>query len=565
MKFFIILLLLLSNSFAQTATPRETFQTFLKSMVEVKNENNVHDNTMIAASTLDLSWVDPAVLKDMKYKYTQDLITVFDKIEKVDYEKIPNELKPDSWTYKTLSIVENEVVKNLEITVKKINNKWLFTKETLKSLPGFLRAYQERSYVNDIAILKSFRTTLRSYIPNWAHTHFLGIETWQALMFLILIFFIFIIEKTFMYCLEFILNKNFFNLKSLNSKYLHNALNPLGKLFTIGVLLSCLPLLDLNVISLSFFKRALYIAASIVFVWLGHRTIEFFSVYLKSRASLTESKFDDIIIPLLTKTAFVLMYLIGAILIAYSFTIDVTSMLAGLGIGGLAFAFAAKDTLANFFGSIMIVLDRPFDIGDFIVVSGHEGIVEEVGFRSTRIRTFNDSVISISNGELANSAIDNKGKRRFRRMTTSLGLEYSTPPEKIEAFCEGVRQIILAHPFTRKDNFHVYFTGYGASSLDISLVTFWETMDYAREQAEKHRLMIDILRLAAELEVDFAFPTQTVHLFNEEKSQKEALSEKYLDQGIEKAKALGKKPMSLKNPRSNSTDQSQFGENDIGY
>jgi hypothetical protein len=150
------------------------------------------------------------------------------------------------------------------------------------------------------------------------------------------------------------------------------------------------------------------------------------------------------------------------------------------------------------------------EYADDIVTDGIEGIVEEVGFRSTRIRTFYDSIITISNGELVNRSIDNKGKRRYRRLTTTLGLEYDTPPELIESFCEGIRQLILNHKWTRKDNFHVYFVNFGSSSLDIQLVVFWQTGDYAREQSEKHRLMIDILRIAK----DMGVPLESLALHN---------------------------------------------------
>lgn len=193
-----------------------------------------------------------------------------------------------------------------------------------------------------------------------------------------------------------------------------------------------------------------------------------------------------------------------------------------------------------------------------------EGIVDEVGFRSTRIRTFNDSLITISNGELMNRPIDNIGKRRYRRLNTTLGLEYNTPPQKIEAFCEGIRQLILSYKWTRKDNFHVYFVNYGASALEIKVIVYWQTDEYSRELSEKHRLMIDILRLSQEIGVSFAFPTQTVHLFNEEKQAITNIEKEYLEKGIETAKSVIGKPISLRNPRSNSEDQEQFGKNDIG-
>lgn len=325
-----------------------------------------------------------------------------------------------------------------------------------------------------------------------------------------------------------------------------------------------LQLLELNPIQEKFFERVLFIVFAVFVLWLGHYLVHLATFFFTEKASRSDSKFDDILIPLLSKSAFILLYAMGIVYILHSLTINVTGIIAGLGIGGLAFAFAAKDTIANLFGSAMLVLDRPFDIGDYVVVGNIEGTIAEVGFRCTRIRTFEDSIVTMSNGQLMNTSIDNKGKRRYRRLVTTLGVEYDTPPEKIEAFCEAIRQLILEHKWTRKDNFHVYFTNFGASSLDIKMVVYWTTDDYAREQAEKHRLMVDILRVARELEVNFAFPTQTVHLFNETKPQNQKSLEKYLDEAIERARNIAQRPLSLKNPRSNADDEEQFGKNDIG-
>jgi MscS family membrane protein len=108
------------------------------------------------------------------------------------------------------------------------------------------------------------------------------------------------------------------------------------------------------------------------------------------------------------------------------------------------------------------------------------------------------------------------GARRYRRIKTTLALTYDTPPEKVEAFCEGVRELIRKHPHTRKDYYHVYLNGLGASSLDVMLYCFVEVPNWSMELAEKHRLFADILRIAQALEVDFAFPTQSLHVVKPE-------------------------------------------------
>ena len=213
------------------------------------------------------------------------------------------------------------------------------------------------------------------------------------------------------------------------------------------------------------------------------------------------------------RNVFLLVFVaFGLIYGAQSLHINIVPLITGLGIGGLAFAFAAKDTIENFFGSIAVILDRPFEVGDWVVIDGTEGTVVELGFRSTRIRTFYDSLITVPNAALVRATVDNYGRRRYRRWKTYIGIQYDTPPEKMVQFVEGIRQIIRDHPHTRKDYFHVYYNQFGASSLDILLYVFHEVPDWSVELQERERLFIDIFKLAADVGVSFAFPTQTVHI-----------------------------------------------------
>jgi MscS family membrane protein len=196
------------------------------------------------------------------------------------------------------------------------------------------------------------------------------------------------------------------------------------------------------------------------------------------------------------------------------------SIIAGMGIGGLAFAFAAKDTIANLFGSITVLLDKPFQIGDLINIGGNiEGVVEQVGIRSTRVRTLYDSLITVPNGTLTSSHIDNWGRRNSRRWKTTLGVQYDTSPQKLEAFCEGIRELIKKNEYIRQDNYRVFFNAFSASSLDILIYLFWKVPGWDEELIQKHKMSIEILELANEMGVSFAFPTQTVHLFNEDNSR----------------------------------------------
>jgi MscS family membrane protein len=564
LKTLLTFILLTTNSYANLETPRDTMKTFLKSMVQVKSDsknlNSKHDELYAKAiSTLDLSNFTMAIKKSVGKKYANQLIFIFDRMEKIKYSNIPLEAKNDYWLYDKRHYDDATI----EISMQKIDGTWKFSKWTLDSLEHYSKIYEHKEVASNV-LSKIVQNQFRSKLPEAFQNKVFFLENWQWLGLIILLFLAFIVEKITGVVVSFIIHKNFKIFKLASSDHLENMINPFRKLLFVVILIPGIQYLDLKVNTLTIFSRVLMIVASFMSIWLAHRVVEMISYYFQQKSVKTENKFDDILVPLLTKTVFIFVYLLGGVYIAYSLTIDVTGLIAGLGIGGLAFAFAAKDTLANFFASIMLVLDRPFDIGDYIVTGDIEGLVEEVGFRSTRIRTFYDSVITISNGELVNRSIDNKGKRRFRRLTTTLGLEYDTPPELIEAFCEGIRQLILNHKWTRKDSFHVYFVNFGASSLDIQLVVFWETGDYAREQSEKHRLMIDILRIAKDIGVNFAFPTQTVHMFNETTKPNFKVNEKYFEDGIQRAKNVTSKPLSLKNPRSNAKDNLQFGGNDIG-
>jgi MscS family membrane protein len=335
--------------------------------------------------------------------------------------------------------------------------------------------------------------------------------------------------------------------------------------------LSCLVFFGLSIVGIKMLNfptkftdillRTCYIAFTFGIVSFCFHIVDVITLYMEKWALETENKFDDILIPLIRKTTRFIVIMVGAVFIGNSLTIDMKSIIAGLGIGGIAFALAAKDTLSNIFGSLTVLVDRPFSIGDWVVIDGEtEGNVEDVGLRSTRIRTFYDSLITVPNGKLTNVIIDNFGHRKYRRYRTNISIEYSTPPEKLEAFCEGIRQLIIKHKWTRKDYFHVYLNQLAASSLDILVYVFWEVPDWSSELQEKHRLLLDIIRLAKDMDVEFAFPTQTLNLYKEERPVKEidpALKEGIPPHlyGLSKANTITRRPITTSRPRSGNINE----------
>ncbi len=248
----------------------------------------------------------------------------------------------------------------------------------------------------------------------------------------------------------------------------------------------------------------------------GWRLVDLLADVLLHLAMQTEAKFDDILVPMLRKTLKVFIIAFGVVYGAQNLRINIVPLITGLGIGGLAFAFAAKDTIENFFGSIAVILDRPFEVGDWVLIDDVEGTVEELGFRSTRVRTFYNSQVTIPNATLVRAKVDNYGRRTYRRWKTTIGVQYDTPPEKLLAFTEGIRELVRRHPYTRKDFYQVWCHNFGDSSFNILLYVFHQVPDWATELRERERLFVDIVRLADRLGVRFAFPTRTVHLYKEE-------------------------------------------------
>lgn len=263
-----------------------------------------------------------------------------------------------------------------------------------------------------------------------------------------------------------------------------------------------------------YFSHALHGLAALSVIRLLYYAVDAASSALMDVAAKTASTYDDQLVPFASKAVKTLVVILGVLLVLQSFGLNVMSLLAGLGLGGLALALAAQDTAANLFGSITILVDHPFKVGDWVKIKDIEGTVEEVGFRSTRIRTFYNSVITIPNAMMAKETIDNLGVRPFRRIRQILGVTYETPPDKIEQFCEQIRYLIKQHPKVIPETVVVNFNNYSASSLDILVNFHLQVFTGAEELENQQAIFVDILKTAAIMEVDFAYPTQTVYFNN---------------------------------------------------
>jgi len=235
----------------------------------------------------------------------------------------------------------------------------------------------------------------------------------------------------------------------------------------------------------------------------------------KQRAKASETPIDEVLYPMLITLFKWAVVAIGILTIFQEFGYSVSTLVAGLGLGGAAIALAAKDTLANIFGSVVILLDHPFVLGDWVTINGCEGNIAEIHLRTTKIKTFDDTIVSIPNSILTNTQIDTRGKYKAK-MDCSFGVYYSTTPEQIELIVEKIEKYINDQsigPDRKYESKHyVYFSGFGDSSLNITVVAYTHETSYKEHVKLKHKFLLEIIRIVNEVGTGFAFPTRTLDM-----------------------------------------------------
>jgi MscS family membrane protein len=259
--------------------------------------------------------------------------------------------------------------------------------------------------------------------------------------------------------------------------------------------------------------RGLFITAlTVVVIYIVTKLVDLLFSLWRERARRTETRLDDQVIPILSKVTKFFVWAIGILLVLQNLGYNVTSLLAGLGIGGLAVALAAQETLSNFIGALAILVDRPCEVGDRVDFDqlGIKGKIEAIGLRSTRVRTLDGTLVSIPNRTMANTLINNVAKRPTIKNEYTVGIVYDTPYEKVVEALKILRDILANHPSTA--NYRAYFKEFGPYSLNI-VVTHWcKYTDYEQFLKATEEINLEIKRRFEEAGIAFAFPTQTVQL-----------------------------------------------------
>ncbi len=493
-------------------SPRAAMMTFLRGMNEA--DGFTRDD---ALATLDLAHVNASVRREVGLELAHQLKAVIDRYKYVEISELPPESKRSPYIF--LSEPEGRIVLDAVKYQDDDLYAWKFTQASLDSVEKLYQKYRDRPVVRGVqdrsdALPLSIRVRdwINDTIPFAMHRAFY-LQNWQWLGLFAVILLGKIASRFITVLLLKIIQRRFRRKHfHLDKKLGEDFVRPIHIALMAWFWLLGLTLLGVPPEARFYLRIAAQLVTAFGAVWAIYRLIDVIGNYMRERAAQTDNKFDDLLVPIVTRSLKVFVIVIAIVILANQVGQNPMQIVAGLGLGGLAFALAAKDVVANIFGSFTILLDRPFKIGDWVTIGNIDGTVESVGIRSTRIRTFYNSLITVPNSELINTSVDNWGEREYRRIMTPLSITYDTPPEKIEAFCEGIRQLLRCHPYTRKDYFHVYLNQFKAASIEILLYCFVKTPDWGTELRERHRLFLDIIRLAQKLGIEFAFPTQTVYL-----------------------------------------------------
>ncbi|MBK9257897.1 MAG: mechanosensitive ion channel family protein [Saprospiraceae bacterium] len=391
-----------------------------------------------------------------------------------------------------------------EIYLKKSETGWYYSEETSEQIS---RLYRQ--------IFPEWVDRILNAAPHYAKDKYLGIAIWQYIGFMAILLFIFLLHFILSWIVDKILEKSIWEKLHIGKQHSKN-LYKLAKYVSLIILMALtrplIPLLLLKYNVSGFLHNTVNIFQTIFIFLATVQVINIVRIYLMLMAEKTETKMDDQLIPLLIKSVKIIIGLIAFMHLLTLVGVNVTALIAGASIGGLAIALAAQDTFKNLFGSIMIFLDKPFQIGDFITTSDIEGTIEKIGFRSTRIRKIDTSVISVPNGNLANVTLTNLGIRRFRILDTTINILYSTPPDQIQTFLTELRKLPSEFPEIQQDTWLIYLRNLAPSSIDIYVRLYIEAADFNTELRIREAFIFKIIKTASDTGVSFAYPSTSVYI-----------------------------------------------------
>jgi len=389
-----------------------------------------------------------------------------------------------------------------QIYLERQGSRWLYSSESIESLDEL---YREAFPFGTHFLMDAF--------ARQGSSKFLGLYPWQYAGILIIIgaaLLLYLLLDRIIKMIVMRVARRFMDLSVKSLKALRSIHNRLSLLICVALVRLALPVLALPAKSVATVFTLLKVITIILLVLIILRVIDIVRHYLEGLADRTVNRMDDQSVPLLSKITKILVVILGVMAVLDSFDVNVTALVAGVGLGGLAIALAAQDTVKNLLGSFMIFIDRPFQVGDYIVGSNYEGTVREVGFRTTRIEKTDTAIIAVPNGVIVNDAITNLGMRRQRLYSINLDVDYDTSPEDMQEFTRRIRAYLDTLEQVDLPKTLVRFTALKESALNVLVRIHFHSDSYDDELASRESINLEILKIAKSVGVDLTFPTQTL-------------------------------------------------------
>jgi MscS family membrane protein len=367
-----------------------------------------------------------------------------------------------------------------------------------------------------IAAVVIFLYSLKSVFPE----QFVQYPFWRYLLILAVIVILFVALRqisTFLTQMTLVLRSTSESVRL--RMVLEAAIWPIRLLLVLLALIAISELLPLSPFWSRIFETSISVLSTLALVIFIYRLIELLVYELASFAEREDNLLDQTFVQMMRLIARIIVIVFAAIYLIRAISgRPLSALLAGLGIGGLAVALAAQDTLKNFFGSIMIMLDKPFTVGQRVVVGGHDGTVEEIGFRSTRVRTLTGHLVTVPNEKVATDSVENIGRRPSIRRLTNITITYDTSLNKVQKAVEIIREILENHEGMDPEfPPRVYFNEFNADSLNILMVYWYFPPDYWAYLELTQRINMEIMRRFEEEGIQFAFPTTTTYLAHDDR------------------------------------------------
>ena len=457
-----------------------------------------HRNIEVSASSFD-----PTLSLEIREELAENLKQILDaKGYFIHVNRIPkNNNYRDTISGSHIYTLINELP---EITIEKSDSSWYYSNSLERDIP---RLFSQT--------FPSWSRGLINSIPESLKVSVGGIALWKFLGLLLIIITSFFLFKIFEWIIDKVMQRAIwkrFSLEPQSVETIHRISRYAGIVIFLWLLARFLPLLMLDIYVSQPLYKILSICIAIALMMLSLKVVDLIVSYFRKLTNATETKMDNQLLPIVTKTVKLLISIFFIIRVLYLLDVNVTALIAGLSISGLALALAAQDTVKNLIGSVMIFFDKPFQVGDYISAMGIEGTVEEVGFRSSRIRKIDTSLITIPNGNLTNATMINYGVRQFRIFETTLGFTYDSESKNLKAYMAELKDFLQKFKGIKQDTFYVNLRNLSASSIDIFFRVYIDALSYNEELEIREELIFVIIEMAQKNNLSFAFPSTSLYV-----------------------------------------------------